>query len=283
MKLQTIIAAGVLMLSATTVKAQDLIIRIDDLGSFHSANVACIDSYKNGISTSVEVMPTCSWYPEAVKMLKENPGLDAGVHLTITSEWENVKWGPLTDCPSLVDENGYFYPMMGPNKAYPGQSVLEVKPSLQDVEKEFRAQIELTKKHIPQLTHISGHMGSTRFTKEVYELTLKLAEEYGLPLIDRANDDLGLNYFGYGGPHATLEEKVDSFIKALDKLEKGKTYVFLDHPAYNDSEMQTVGHIGYEHVAVDRQGVTDLLKSQKVREAIEAKGIRLISFADHFN
>jgi predicted glycoside hydrolase/deacetylase ChbG (UPF0249 family) len=135
MKLQTIIAAGVLMLSATTVKAQDLIVRIDDLGSFHSANVACIDSYKNGISTSVEVMPTCSWYPEAVKMLKENPGLDAGVHLTITSEWENVKWGPLTDCPSLVDENGYFYPMMGPNKAYPGQSVLEVKPSLQDIEK----------------------------------------------------------------------------------------------------------------------------------------------------
>ena len=47
----------------------------------------------------------------------------------------------------------------------------------------------------------------------------------------------------------------------LDKLEKGKRYVFLDHPAYNDSEMAEVWHIGYETVAEDRQGVTDLLKS----------------------
>ena len=50
-----------------------------------------------------------------IKMLKENPGLDVGLHLVITSEWENVKWRPLTHCPSLTDENGYFYPMMSPN------------------------------------------------------------------------------------------------------------------------------------------------------------------------
>ena len=126
-------------------------------------------------------------------------------------------------------------------------------------------------------------MGSTRFTKEVYELTLRLAKEYSLPLIDRRNDEIGLNYFGYNGPNGTLDEKISSFIKALDKLEKGKTYVFLDHPAYNDSEMQTVGHIGYEHVAVDRQGVTDLLKSPEVKATIKARGIKLISFADHLN
>ena len=40
-----------------------------------------------------------------IKMLKENPGLDVGLHLVITSEWENVKWRPLTHCPSLTDEN----------------------------------------------------------------------------------------------------------------------------------------------------------------------------------
>ena len=70
-------------------------------------------------------MPVAAWYPEAVRLLKENPGLDAGLHLVITSEWENVKWRPLTYCPSLTDENGYFYPMMGANPAYPGQSVME--------------------------------------------------------------------------------------------------------------------------------------------------------------
>jgi hypothetical protein len=56
--------------------------------------------------------------------------------------------------------------------------------------------------------------------------------------------------------------------------------MFVDHPAYNDSEMQTVMHIGYEDVAVDRQGVTDLLKSPKVRKAIEERGIRLIEIKE---
>ncbi len=59
---------------------------------------------------SVEIMPVCPWFPEAVKLLNENPGLDVGIHLALTSEWENYKWGPVTHAPNLVDENGYFSP-----------------------------------------------------------------------------------------------------------------------------------------------------------------------------
>ena len=262
--------------------AQDLVIRIDDMGSSHSANVASIDTYRNGIATSVEVMPVCNWFPEAVKMLKENPGLDVGVHLTLTSEWENVKWRPLTDCPSLVDENGYFYPMMGANKAYPGQSVKEheAEMNIKEIENEFRAQIELALKNIPQVTHLTGHMGACRVNPEVTAVVMKLAQEYGLATIDRPGDIEDYNFIkvGYDGPHGTLEEKTISFIRTLEKMEKGKRYMFLDHPAYDDSEMANVFHIGYETVAIDRQGVTDLLKSPQVRKVIEEKGIRLIDF-----
>lgn len=134
-----------------------------------------------GHRRSVEVMPVAAWYPEAVRLLKENPGLDAGLHLVITSEWENVKWRPLTHCPSLTDENGYFYPMMGANPAYPGQSVMENKWDIKEVEQEFRAQIEMALKNIPQLSHMTGHMLSTGFTKEVNELVLRLAKEYQPP------------------------------------------------------------------------------------------------------
>lgn len=42
-------------------------------------------------------------------------------------------------------------------------------------------------------------------------------------------------------------------------------------------------HIGYEDVPVDRQGVTDLLKSAEVAEAIKAKGIKLLTFKEFFN
>lgn len=280
MKTIKVLTAAAIMLSCITSKAQELVIRIDDMGALHSVNEASIDTYRNGIARSVEVLAVGAWFPEAVKMLQENPGLDVGIHLAITSEWENVKWRPLTDCPSLVDENGYFFPMMGPNPAYPGQSVMENMKNfdINEIEKEFRAQIELALKHIPQLSHISGHMMSTGFSEEVNALVKRLAQEYNLPSIDRydAFEQYDFSYIGYDGPKATGEEKISSFIKALEKLEKGKRYMFVDHPAYNDSEMQTVMHIGYEDVAVDRQGVTDLLKSPEVAKAIEDLGIRLI-------
>ena len=276
--LSAIALAGV----SGTAQAQDLVIRIDDMASSHSANVASIDTYTKGIATSVEIMPVCSWFPEAVKMLRDNSGLDVGVHLTITSEWDNVKWRPLTHCPSLVDEDGYFYPMMGEHQAYPERSVKEhmAKMDLNEIEQEYRAQIELALKHIPQVTHLSGHMGSCAFNPEVTALVKRLADEYGLPSIDSPDStrDYAFEHVGYDGPHGTLEEKTASFIKMLEKLEKGKRYMFLDHPAYDDSEMAEVHHIGYEKVAEDRQGVTDLLKSPEVRKVIEEKGIRLIDF-----
>lgn len=206
-----LIAISCALLFAASASAQELVLRIDDMGALHSVNKACIESYRNGIAQSVEVLCVGPWFPEAVKMLRENPGLDAGVHLAITSEWENVKWKPLTDCPSLVDDNGYFLPMMWPNPAYPGLSVLERLDSInmQELEREFRAQIELAIKNIPQLTHISGHMFSTMFNKEVNELTRRLAAEYGLICTDvmEGAATYGFEMTGYTGESATSEDK----------------------------------------------------------------------------
>jgi CubicO group peptidase (beta-lactamase class C family) len=44
--------------------------------------------------------------------------------------------------------------------------------------------------------------------------------------------------------------------------------------------MQAVHHIGYEGVAADRQGVTELFTNTKVKELIREKGIQLISYND---
>lgn len=259
-----------------------LIIRSDDMGAFHSVNEACVEAYQKGVQTCVEVMVVTPWFPEAVKMLRENPGLDVGVHLTITSEWENIKWRPLTPCPSLTDANGYFYPMMSPHPAYPGQSIRENKWDLREIEQEFRAQIELALKNLPQVSHISGHMGSTGFAPEVVDLVQKLSVEYDLPAMDRAEamKEYDFTYVTYDGPKRTPAEKEQSFLRMLDKLEPGRSYMFLDHPAYDTDEMKTVGHIGYEEVAFDRQGVTDMLISPRVKEAFEAKGIERITFND---
>lgn len=256
----------------------ELVIRIDDMGAFHSVNEACVETFRSGIARSVEVMPVAAWFPEAVKMLKENPGLDVGVHLTLTSEWENVKWRPLTHCPSLTDADGYFYPMIRPNPDYPGQALTEHEWDIREIENEFRAQIETALRNIPQVSHLTGHMASTAFNKEVNELTLRLAREYNLACIDRMDSDkeYGFRYIGYTGANRTALDKKASFIASLEKLEPGKRYLFLDHPAYDNDEMKTVFHIGYENVAEDRQGVTEMLTSPEVKQAVEDLGIRLI-------
>ena len=275
------IAISLIFLSLTWISSGQsparLIVRADDIGSSQAANQAIIKTCTEGIATSAEVMVTAPWFPEAVKLLNQHPGIDVGVHLTITSEWDNMKWRPLTDCPGLVDESGYFYPMMWPNANYPGLSVMEKNPPIAEVEKEFRAQIELAMKLIPSVSHISGHMGSTFYSEEVRALSDRLAKEYKL-----GNDTAGRNVKGvrFDGPSRTFAEKEASFINMLEKLEAGQTYLFVEHPGLDTPEMRGIHHVGYEHVAEDRQGVTDLFLSDKVKAKIKEKGIVLISYSE---
>src|SRR4029079_14417989 len=102
-------------LLGTIARAQDsqpteirLIARADDMGVAQGINEACVAAYKEGIVRSAEVIGPGPWFLDAVRLLKENPDLDAVVHLTLTSEWDRCKWRPLTKAACLSDEDGYF-------------------------------------------------------------------------------------------------------------------------------------------------------------------------------
>jgi chitin disaccharide deacetylase len=254
-----------------------LIVRADDMGYSHAGNEAILKSYKEGIATSVEIIVPSPWFPEAVKFLNEHPDIDIGIHLALTAEWDNVKWRPLTDCPSLRDPDGYFLPKVFPNKDYPGRSIAENGWKLEDIEKEVRAQIELAKKKLPHISHVSTHMGFSSLDGKVRALLEKLCQEYGLAFDTTGAD---VKRATYAGPNKTSEEKIASFIKMLDGLEAGKTYLFVDHPGLDTPEVRAIHHLGYEDVATDRQGVTDTMISPKVKKAIKTKGVKLIGYQD---
>lgn len=271
------------LLSAQNTEGPSLIVRADDMGAFHSTNMACIDACLNGVVGSVEVMPVAAWFPEAVKLLQANPRIDVGLHLVFTSEWENVKWRPLTSCPGLTDENGYFLPMMSPHKAYLGLSVKERHGhwTLQEIEREARAQIEMALLNLPQLSHVTGHMGSTAFTPEVNTLIHRLCKEYHLSLVSSKNQEVPyapFRFVSYDGPSRTPEEKVESFIRMLQSLPSHGNYIFVDHPTLPSPEMESVFHIGYEDVAADREGVWSLFCDERVKRSISELGIRLINY-----
>lgn len=281
--MKTILVLLLTVLSISALQAQNkgpkLIIRGDDMGFSHSGNVALIKCYTEGIETSIEVIVPSPWFPEAVKLLQQNPTVDVGLHFAITSEWDNIKWRPLTDAPSLRNKDGYFYQMLFPNKNYPRQSVIENDWKIEDVEKEMRAQIEMALKYIPRLSHVSGHMGGTAFTAEVKALAKKLGKEYKLEMVDvDAPKDFQLFYIGFDQKGLNIDQKIQKFIEMLDKLEDSKSYVFVEHPGIDNEELRAIYHIGYEDVAQGRQDITTIFTNEKVKQFIQKRGIQLLSY-----
>jgi predicted glycoside hydrolase/deacetylase ChbG (UPF0249 family) len=281
MKKIIILPVLLLLFAVSTYSQKDpirLIIRGDDIGSTHAANLGCIRSHANGIMTTVEIMVPCPWFPEAVKMLNENPGLDVGVHITITSEWENLKWGPVSHAPSLTDENGYFFPMIWINDEFPAEYVLHEQDwKIEEIEQEMRAQIEMALRHIPHVSHLTCHMGCADWDDRVQEVYNKLAAEYNLEIdLKKA----GIERFPIEGKGETLDERIDHFVEALYKLEPGKTYLYVEHPALGTPEMEAIGHSGYYGVGADRYLVTKVFTSEKVKDVINERNIKLISYKD---
>jgi predicted glycoside hydrolase/deacetylase ChbG (UPF0249 family) len=281
MKMLSILFFATLAFASLECRSQEeirLIVRGDDIGSTHAANLGCIKSYQEGIMRTVEIMVPCPWFPEAVRLLNENPGLDVGIHITLTSEWENIKWRPLTHASSITDDQGYFFPMIWPNERFPANRTLRGADwKLEEIEAEMRAQIELATGLIPQVSHLSCHMGCSGWDDRVAAVYEKLAGEYGL---DINTGELGVERFPGSAAGETAEERIGNFILGLQKMEPGQTYLFVEHPALESMEMEAVGHDGYYTVNEDRQMVTELYTSKKVQEVIRERGIRLISYAD---
>jgi predicted glycoside hydrolase/deacetylase ChbG (UPF0249 family) len=265
---------NILFASGQQKQAIRLIVRGDDMGITHATNVACIQCYKKGWMKSTEVIVLSPWFPEAVKLLKENPGLDAGVHLALTSEWENIKWRPLTYCPDLCDADGYFFPVIWPGRYYDSSStLLGHQWKLNEVVAELKEQIKIAKQNIPQLTHVSYHMGCNDMDPRVQPLIDSLAKSFGL-YVDMSE----VKPVSYQGSHRTSEEKIKSFEAMLKGLKPGN-YLFVDHPSLDNKEMQAVYMKGYKDVAYDRQGVTDLFTSKYVKKLISRLKIQIISYA----
>ena len=253
-----------------------LIVRADDMGSFHDANIACVKACKDGIARSVEIMVPCAWFPEAVELMKENPNIDVGIHLVLTSEWEGIKWRPLTYAPSLVDKDGYFYQFIwGGDNPSANNYLLKSNWKIEEVEKEFRAQIELAMKYLPQISHLSAHMGCTHMDPKVNKLLEKLAREYKLG----TENIPGIKELKGWDNKNTLDKNIDQFISIINSLEPGK-YVFIEHPGLNNSEMHSALFSQNNTLASDRQMVTDIYTNAKVLNALRTKGVKLISYAE---
>ncbi len=248
-----------------------LIVQGDDMGAAHGINAGTIKAYREGILRATNVLTPAPWMSEAAQMLKENPGLDVGVHLTITSEWDTLKWRPLTIAPSLVDENGDFFRLVWPRPASP--SAPELKRNLTEIEKELRAQIELGKRMCPQVSYMSTHMGFAGLSPEIRAIVDKLAQEYRLAASTR---ELGVQSLGrvwnVNDPADVRAEKLAAKLMGLGP----GTYLTVEHCATDTPEIQAMGL----DVAADRSAVVAAWTHPKVLDAVRKRGIKLTSYRE---
>lgn len=270
------------LVSATTITAQEgitVIIRSDDMGFCHAVNEACMKVYKDGISRSVEILAPSPWFMETVNLLKDEPGYDVGVHLCLTSEWDNIRWRPLTNVPGLVDADGYFPKWIWKNNNKPDDDyLLKRTVNIEEVEKELRAQIELVKKYLPRVSHLSNHMGLNDANTEVGALIKRLAAEYGLFV---GFPDEAKPIRGFGGFGKSPAQKAKELAGMLRALTPG-VYYLVDHPGYDNAEMQKINQDNHQNVAYDRYGVTVAFTSPEVKKVINEKKIRLVSIKEAF-
>jgi chitin disaccharide deacetylase len=189
--------------------ARVIILHVDDAGMSHESDEGVEKALTDGVSTSTSVMMPCPYVPEIVKFIKDHPNTDAGLHLTLTSEWDNYRWGPLAGksaVPGLVDKQGCFWP-----------DVLSVyfraKPD--EIDKEIRTQLDRALAMGFTPTHLDSHMG-TLFAKDAYmDKYLKLGIEKQIPVMFPGGDDL---FYRYEAKQATIAEmkKAGTYKEGMD-------------------------------------------------------------------
>lgn len=250
-----------------------LMIRTDDIGMSHSVNMGVTKLLDTGYPVSVSVMFACPWYQEAVTILKEYENTSIGVHLTLNSEWEHYRWGPVTGreaVPSLVDEDGYFF--------HSSSTLYNNQPKRAELEKELRAQIERALASGLEIDYVDYHMGTAMGDPMFREVTENLAKEYKLGL---------WGYFGssefYDHYRASPEDKIDSLVTMMNSVEPGYSYL-VTHVGIDDAELGAMKDMNNSSplakMSANRQGELDGLTSAAFANALKENGIKLVTFGD---
>lgn len=219
-----------------------LIVTAHDLGSSHAANEGVYATLHEGIATSASLMVPAPWSRAAAQAYR---GEDIGVQLTLNSEFDTVRWGPITHAPSLVDGDGGF-------PRSPAE--LWEHADLDELRRECRTQIERAIIWGFDVSHLDSHLGALHMRPEFFDQYLELAYEFRLPI--RLPSHGTQRTAGFPMRELAAEEGIlfpdhlevvpgtgvgsrSSITKVLADLQPGVTEVYL-HPAVDTPELRAL-------------------------------------------
>jgi predicted glycoside hydrolase/deacetylase ChbG (UPF0249 family) len=253
--------------------ARVLIINLDDFGMYHAINAAVVSSIEEGVASSCSLMVPCPWALHAMHLLRQKPEIPFGIHLTLFCDTTHYRWGPLSareKVPSLLAETGeLFTPAQVPE--------LLARARLDEVEFEFRAQVEAVVDAGLTPTHLDWHCLADGGRDDILDLTVALAAEYGLAV--RVWLEPGRQKMRQRGLPVVDHDFLDSF--ALDIDGKSARYAELlrdlpvglsewaVHPGLGNEESQAIDPGGWRVRRTDYEFLT----SPQARELLQQEGI----------
>ncbi len=269
-----------------------VILHADDVGMCQASVSAFAEVDAFGIISSGAVMVPCPWFPEIAAYARDHPDADLGVHLTLTSEWETYRWGPISTrdpASGLMDEEGCF-----PRTAEAAQEYADPDAAGRELE----AQVERAMAAGMRPTHVDTHMGAVAHPKLIPGY-LQVALKYHLPFLMFRFDEAGWRRMGmqleaaqtavgmaqqlesmglplldhfFMMPLDAPEDRLAQARAALAGLEPGLTH-FAVHPSCDTPELRAITP-DWPCRAADYQ----IFMMEELRETIRELGVQVIGY-----
>jgi predicted glycoside hydrolase/deacetylase ChbG (UPF0249 family) len=163
---------------------RNLIVNADDLGWTEGVNRGIAETHRNGIVTSASLLANGRAFASGGELARTTPGLGVGVHLNL-SDGEPVAGRELVT--TLLNERGEL-------EGRPKSLLLRLARRsilLEEVEREWNAQIQKVRDSGIEPTHLDGHK-HVQMLPGLFEIALRLAKRHGIRAVRVSHEESSL-------------------------------------------------------------------------------------------
>ncbi len=263
-----------------------LIIHADDIGLSNSVNKASFEALKNGYVNSGSIMMPCDYISDVGEFAIENPDIDFGLHLTVTSEWRDYKWNGVlqpNDTPSLINKKGELFKNIK-------KFVLNAEPL--ELKRELQAQIDLSKSIGIKPTHIDSHEGALFYDEDLFKVYLEIGEENKLPVFvpklvavhfdenfPKPENVVVIENFYMARKGIEFDEWESFYLDILNNLNPGLSQLIV-HLGYDNDEMKSISVDHPNFGSKWRNLDYDIVSSNSFQEALKRNNIQLVTWKE---
>ena len=271
-----------------------LVVNADDLGLHEDINRGIREAHERGIVTSTSLVACGQAFDDALRVLRDCPGLGVGVHLTLIEEKPLCEPGRIA---SLVGQNGRFHTSY---RRF-SERIFFGKIEREELRLELDTQVRRVLDAGIQPSHLDSHQ-HVHVLSPVWHVVAELAHRYGIPFVRvprfqqvwaRAKDTreyisrIGLNILStvrrrqvetFKTANATVGLHLSGRLKAPDLLEVLNTLrpglcELVVHPGVNTPDLE--GHYKWGFNWSDELSA---LTAGEVQDVVRCLGIRLVNY-----